>query len=309
MGPDQGEPLLYATSRRFLFAAAFAGATVAMAGAQDMADRPDFPTTEFAEGADRTSVTVGELTATITMVRRADIDPDADMPLLTVTVGGAPVLDVPGIVSGFDFPLAEASIAEIDPGNHHREVLFSSYSGGAHCCSTVIVAEEVGDKWVAVPIGEFDGDGNLLDDLDGDGLAEIATADNRFLYKFDCYACSAAPLIIFTVRGGAAVEVSSEPRYLAAHRDWLDEIEQAVEPAERWASPGFLAGWLAGKARVGGGAAAWAEINARWDFAEDPGEQTCLTGGEPETCAKRALKVLSFPERLKLFLDETGYRF
>ena len=300
---------MYPTIRLLLFAAALAGPTIVIAVAQDMADRPGFPTTEFAEGADRASVTVGKLTATITMVRRADIDPDADLPLLTVAVGGVPVLEVAGVVSGFDFPLAEASIAEIDPDNHYPEVLFSSYSGGAHCCSTVIVAEEVGGKWVAVPIGAFDGDGDLLEDLDGDGLAEIATADNRFLYKFDCYACSAAPLIVYAVRNGAVLDVSSEPRYRSAHREWLARIEETVDPAERLISPGFLAGWLAAKARLGEGAAAWAEINAHWNFAEDPGEPTCLTGGEPEACAKRALKVLSFPARLKLFLDEIGYRF
>jgi hypothetical protein len=279
------------------------------ANAEETLPQPRFPTTEFAEGAKSASVTLGDLTATITMVRRPDIDPGADVPVLNVTVGGVNVLEAPGVSSGFSFPAAEASIAEIDPDNRHPEVFFSSYSGGAHCCSTVIVAAELAGGWTAVPVGDFDGDGDYLHDLDNDGLAEIATVDNRFLYRFDCYACSAAPLAIYTVRGGEVLDVSAEQDYLAAHRDWLAQIEDAVDPAERWTSPGYLAGWLAQKVRVREGPAAWADINAHWNFGADAGEEVCLSGGQPEDCPRRNLKVLSFPERLKLFLDETGYRF
>ena len=260
--------------------------------------RPHYPTTEFADDG---------ITAGVSMVRRPDIDPSSDVPLLSVFVGGQRVLETPGVASGFDFPAADASIAEIDPSNQHREVYFTSYSGGAHCCSSVIVAEEVGNRWVAVPVGEFDGDGNYLDDLNGDGVAEIATVDNRFLYKFDCYACSAAPLVILSVRGGKVYDVSGEPQFVSAHKAWLSQIESGVDPAERWTSPGFLAGWVAAKARLGQGEAALKELVAHWDSATDEGEETCLTGGEPEDCAKRDIAVLKFPERLRLFLTQTGY--
>ncbi len=282
-------------------------AGLALALAPEAGAATDFPTTEFGEGARAASVSLGDLTAAITMTRSDDAD--ADMPVLTVTVGGRAVLEAQGVESWFDFPVAEASIADIDPGNDHPEVYFSSFSGGAHCCTTVLVAEEFNGAWVTVPIGDFDGGGDYLHDIDNDGVAEIVTVDNRFLYRFDCYACSAAPLAIYTVRGGSAVDVSAEPRFAAAHRDWLAQIEETVGQTDRWTSPGFLAGWLAAKVRVGEGAAAWAELNARWDFADDPGEEVCLTGGQPEDCSERDLQVLSFPRRLKLFLDESGYRF
>jgi len=279
------------------------------AGSDSNQPQPEFPTTEFAQGATSASVTSGAVTATITMERRPAIERDVDVPVLKVTVDGHDVLETVGVGSGFDTPAADASIAEIDPGNRYPEVVFSSYSGGAHCCSTIIVASEVAGKWTAVPVGDFDGGGDYLHDLDDDGVAEIATVDNRFLYRFDCYACSAAPLAIYTVRAGKVVDVSGDARYLAAQRDWLAQIEDNADPAERWTSPGFLAGWLAQKVRVGEGAAAWAELNAHWNFAADPGEAVCMTGGEPEKCPRRDLKVLKFPQRLKLFLDRTGYRF
>lgn len=267
----------------------------------------DFPTTEFAEGAKSAAVTVGPLTAGISLVRRRDLDPNFDTPVLSVMVDNTRVLEVPGVASGFDFPAAEASIAEIDPGNSGPEVYFASYNGGAHCCTQVIVATAVGGRWVAVPVGEFDGDGGYLVDLDGDGRAEIATADNRFLYQFGCYACSAAPLRIMTVRDGKVYDVSAEPAYLPAHRDWLKQIEQSVDPSQRWTSSGYLAGWVAAKIRVGEGDEAWKALDAHWDFASDQGEEVCLTGGDIDKCPRRERAVLNFPDRLKLFLKQTGY--
>ena len=291
-------------------------ATGARAGAamqddgSDGPDAPDYPTTEFSEGAKSASVTSGAVTAGISMVRRADIDPDADVPLLSVIVDGEKVVEAIGAASGLDFPVAEASIADIDPDNGYPEVLFTSYSGGAHCCTTVIVAEQLGPKWVTVTVGEdFEGDGNFLDDLDGDGLAEIATVDQRFLYQFDCYACSAAPLQITTIRGGKAIDVSTERRFLDAHRDWLKQMEEDVDPAERWTSKGFLAGWVAERVRLGEGKEAFQALLDHWDLKSDEGEDACLTGGEPEDCPRKSRVHLKFPERLKLFLDQNGYAF
>jgi hypothetical protein len=160
-----------------------------------------------------------------------------------------------------------------------------------------------------VPVGDFDGDGDYLDDLDGDGMAEISTVDNRFLYQFDSYAASAAPLVIYTVRAGKVIDVTSETRYLPAHRDWLKQIEDNVEPKDRWNSRGFLAGWLAEKIRLGEGGAAWQDINSHWNFAKDEGEEVCLIGGDPEDCAKDQLKTVKFPEALRLFLTQNGYTF
>ena len=289
------------------------GATVAVPGSGDdaaaagAAQKPPFPTTQFAENARSASVSDGDITATITMIRRADIDPDVDVPLLEVFVGGKKVLEAPGIASDSDEPAAEASIAEMDPSNRHKEVYFSSYSGG--CCSTVIIAEEVGDHWVSVPIGDFDGDGGYLQDLDGDGVAEIATVDINFINRFDCTACSAAPRVIYTVRSGAVAELTTETRFLGAHREWLKEIEDSIEPAQQWKSAGFLAGWLGEKIRLGEGADAWQAISAHWDFADDPGEDVCPNGDDPDQCDKKDRKTLKFPERLRLFLTSAGYKF
>lgn len=271
--------------------------------------RASFPTTEFADGAKSAAVTAGDVTAGVSQVMRPDIDPSGEIPILNVMVDGKKVLTIPGVGSGLDFVAAEASIAEIDPGNTYPEVYFSSYSGGAHCCNSIFIAEELNGKWVGIPIGEFDGDGNYLEDADGDGLAEIVTVDNRFLYAFDCYACSAAPLTITTVRSGRILDVSADPRYLPAHREWLTQLESFIDPAEKWKSPGYLAGWVAAKIRVGEGADAWQQLSLNWDSAADKGEEACLTGEPLEECPAKSRAVLKFPERLRLFLEQTGYLF
>lgn len=295
-----------AFTHRIMFILAGLLATVAVAGADELNDQPAYPTTSFAPGARSASVKVGDLTATVQLKRGAQPAPDDEVQL-RVTVGLLGVAEASAPDAGFDEPAAEASIAEMDPANKHPEVYFTAYSGGAHCCSTVMVAEEVGNRWVVVPIGDFDGGGDYLQDVDEDGLAEIVTVDNRFLYAFDCYACSAAPLVIQTVRDGKAVDVSAEPRYLQAHRDWLAEMESYVEPSEQWTSPGFLAGWVAAKSRVGEGAAAMKALRAHWNLKTDEGEETCLSGQQVEQCPRDQIKVLKFPDRLQLFLDQAGY--
>ena len=287
--------------------AAFLPLAFAAGAAFAETEGPRFPTTEFEEGAKGASVAVGDVTARISMVSRPKVDPDFEVPVLTVLVGDNRVLEVVGTASGFDFPTTAASIAEIDPNNVRPEVYFTSYSGGAHCCTEAIVATQVGQKWVAVPVGAFDGDGDFLEDLDGDGLAEIVTVDNRFLYEFDCYACSAAPLQVLTVRRGKVVDASAEMQFLPAHREWLRRMETNVDDRNRWTSRGYLAGWVGASARVGKGGAAWDQLNAKWDHASDEGEEVCLTGGSVEDCPRRQRKLIKFPERLKLFLEQNGY--
>lgn len=268
-----------------------------------------YPTTEFAEGAKEATVSDSGITVRVFQERRPDIDPDDDVPVFQISVDGKMVLEHVGAASGMSVPGMSASIVEIDPTNDSKEVYLSNYTGGAHCCSEVVIAEKTPTGWVAVEVGAFDGDGDYLQDLTGDGVAEIVTVDNRFLYTFDCYACSAAPLVIRTVRDGKVVDITTDARFAKAHREWLKQLEEGADPDERWKSPGFLAGWVAQSVRAGEGQQAFDAVVEKWDLKTDEGEEVCLTGGDVESCAKGQLKVLKFPDRLKLFLDQNGYKF
>jgi hypothetical protein len=254
-----------------------------------------YPTTEFKNDA--------------TMLPPADPSVGT-LPVLTVAEDDIKVAEATGTETDFDTTAARASIAEIDPTNDQPEVYFASYSGGAHCCTTIIVVDKVGDDWKIVPVGDFDGDGDYLEDLDGDGFSEIVTVDNRFLYVFDSYAATAmAPLVIYSAREGAVEDLTAETHFLPNHREWLGQMEEAVAPEERWTSRGFLAGWLGEKIRLGEGAAAWNELNAHWDFTADEGMEICTTGVEVEECPEEQRKNVKFPEALQLFLNQNGYVF
>lgn len=268
---------------------------------------PPFPTTEFAPGERAATLSDSGLSLRLSYERRPNLDLDRDVPVLTISRGATMLLETIGVPSGMDAPAASASIAEIDPYRLGKEVYFSSYSGGAHCCTRLVVAEEGPKGWTAIAVGNFDGDGDYLKDVDGDGVAEIATLDDAFLYAFDCYACSAAPLVIHAVRDGKVVDVSGEPRFRAAHRDWLNELEDGGDPETRWSSPGFLAGWVAQSIRAGTGAAAYQALLDHWDYAADAGEEACLSGDDLDRCPKADLRVLKFPDRLKLFLARHDY--
>src|SRR6185295_10877513 len=91
-------PGIWLKSLRIL---ALAGLALAASPAlsQDEGEEPEgpaFPTTEFAEGAKGATVTDGDITASISMVRRKDLDPDFDVPMLSVEVGGIKVLESAG---------------------------------------------------------------------------------------------------------------------------------------------------------------------------------------------------------------------
>jgi len=294
-------------------ASATAPATAPPAAAGDDTDLdndapppPAYPTAQFAdEDATSATVTAGGVTATITLEQIPDSDPDNPTPVLHISVGGQEVLRAQGVAGEPDDPPAEASIAEMDPSNKLPEVYFVS-----GCCSTVVVAESLPNgQWVTVPIGDFGDTGATLEDLDGDGIAEIATEDINFITRFDCTACSTAPRVIYSVSQGKVVDESTLPKFQPAHQAWLKEMVDQIEPTAMWSSPGFLAGWVAEKIRLGQGADAWQQLTQHWDATSDPGEPVCPNGDDPDTCNNQGLKTLKFPDRLKLFLDANGYVF
>ena len=133
------------------------------------------------------------------------------------------------------------------------------------------------------------------------------TTDSAFLYAFDCYACSAAPLVIRSIRDGKVFDVSGEPRFAKNQRDWLATLEENADPETRWSSPGFLAGWGRAERPRRLGHCSVPALLDHWDLATDAGEMTCISGDDLDACPKRDRKLLKFPDRLKLFLGRHGY--
>ena len=121
-------------------------------------------------------------------------------------------------------------IAEIDPANSSPEVVVSFFTGGAHCCSDtkVLTKARDGSGWNTVELGQFDGGPLLANDIAGDGRYVFEIRDNAFLYAFACYACSSAPLKVLTVEDGEVKDVSTDPKYRAAHEAYFKNMILAV---------------------------------------------------------------------------------
>jgi hypothetical protein len=230
-----------------------------------------------------------------------------DVPVLTVQENDRTQLEIIGEASGFDFPDGSAELLQVDPENEVAEVVFKSYTGGAHCCTAVRIADKVGRRWYAVDLGLWDGEGGSFDDLDGDGTFEFFAADNNFLYAFDCYACSEAPLVIKTIRGGEVLDVSSERRFLATHKAWLSAMEARLKESGGEKGPGYWAGWIAAKARIGEGRRAFATF--RKQYRPQPGEdEFSICAVDVPECPDDQWTAMSLERALRVFLPRHGYK-
>ncbi len=268
---------------------------------------------DWEEKLDRKSWTLrsGPLTVEITLKQGGP--PDALLlvaPLLSLSVEGREVLNAEGAESFPDNPVFRVQIAELDPGNPYPEVIFSTYTGGAHCCSDtrVLTSSKDGKSWSEIEAGSFDGGPLGVSDLDGDGRYEFSIRDNAFLYAFSCYACSTAPLKVLRLEDGKLIDASTDPAF-RGHQ--VASLRRIIEWAgEDMDINGFLPGYVAQKILLGEGAQAWKFMAKYYDRKTDWGLETCSVkrNGEGECPPAKKVK-LNFPDALERFLNETGYKF
>lgn len=304
----QGRMTMLSEFRFTTLAIALIIVSAAAVGAQDGAGI--YPRAELDEGRNIAEATAGGVTVRVTAEPRVNSDYTEIVPILDVIVDGQTVVRAEGISAGGDWRQGMAEIVEMDGSNATPEVVFSSYSGGAHCCTHVIVAAADGDgRWSAKAVGDWDGGGDYIEDADGDGTAELVVIDNAFLYAFDCYACSAAPLKILAVSRGAVRDVTREPRFREKHRTWLKAMEAWGSDRRGEFAPGYYAGWVAQKSILGEGREAWVAMTAAHKGTPDPGHEICKDGKPLEDCKTEDQITVPFPEALKVFLDTLGYHF
>jgi hypothetical protein len=229
-------------------------------------------------------------------------------PILTLSVEGKTVLKVEGSESFPDNPVFLVQIAEMDPGNPHKEVVFSTYTGGAHCCSDtrILTSSMDGKSWQEVDMGNIDGGPLKVSDLNGDGRYEFAFRDNAFLYTFGCYACSTAPLHVLQLQDGKLINASANPAF-RPHQ--VKSLESIIE----WAAQdmdlnGFFAGYVAQKILLGEGAQAWKLMLKYYDRKGDWGLESCTVKvNDKGECPPGKKVILSYPQALERFYKETGY--
>lgn len=230
-------------------------------------------------------------------------------PQLQVRLDGRLVGRLEGLATAGP-PGGVVQIAEMDPANPFPEVLLSSFSGGAHCCrrTQVLRADADGRHWREVSLGPVNGGPAAAEDPLGDGRFRLVDADNRFLYRFGCYACGTTPARVWELQGDRFVDVSHRSAFLPLHRRWLAYQEGWFALADPPDANAFLAGYVASKALVGEFEDGWQRLLRRYDRRSRWGLSLCDGGRTADgTCRGRERPARSFPEALRAFLVDTGY--
>ncbi len=203
-------------------------------------------------------------------------------------------------------------VTEMDPANSRPEVVVEFYSGGAHCCESIDVLEEIPGRpghWQTVNLGWHDGGERPPKDLDGDGLTEIVTTDESFLYAYGSYAESYAPPVIMGVRQGRQVDLTRRP----SMRSFLRREEKRIRRfmRDQWRGrgrpvpAGILAGYVALKILLGEGPEGWRFMLANLDPATPP-TAACPLDESSVECPVPLLQ-LDFPAALALHLRTMDY--
>jgi hypothetical protein len=241
---------------------------------------------------------------TLTLASR-DVDGDA-RPAVHVKAPTGEEGDLIG-VSGFPQISALFGIGHLDAAKTTEQVILSSYSGGAHCCTDIRVLALGDGGWKTIELGSWDGGGiaGFPTDIDGNGYADFVFSDNRFAYAFTDYADSRMPPMIYEIRGGAAVDVSDSGRYRALFEKDMQETQAACEDHNN----GGCAAYAADAARLGMFDMAWDAVLKNYDPKSDwdyPAK--CNVERTDGVCPDNAeTKFANFPEALMWFLEDTGY--
>ena len=202
---------------------------------------------------------------------------------------------------------ANLELRQLDRNVSLPQVIFTAYSGGAHCCTvTKIATINSSGSWTTLDVGQNDGGGYKFLDLDGNGNSALVTIDNSFLYAFAPYSCSYAPTRIMKLIGSEVKDLTRDLKYREFLRQELLKMEtfQRNNPCSE--PNGYLAGWVAQKALVGELDDAWHTMLASFDRNSD-WLVGCRSGAPSYNCPDNEKYIIAFPEGLANHLFENGY--
>jgi hypothetical protein len=228
--------------------------------------------------------------------------------IVDVTAGDRRVGRLVGEESSIPWTILQ--IAEMDKDNGFPEVILSTYSGGAHCCSRtrVLTADSNGERWQSVDLGWRDGGVLSARDMDLDGRVEFLTSDNRFLYRFSSYAGSVAPVQIHRLVGLRFQDATREPGFRFILQDHAERLDRQLPEIRRRRSSanGFLAGYVAAKSLLGEREEAWRIMLELHDQRDDWGLSECIVRDPRGECLENRNHG-TFPLALQAFLRSAGY--
>ena len=249
----------------------------------------------------------GDLTLKLSRQRA---DGDQFSPTLSATYQGRPAFSLAMTESSSEKPASRVDLVRLDPASPLPQIVFSYYWQGAHCCTvTKIASLALSGAWNTVDGETLDSDGYSFEDL-GSGYSYLVSVDNAFLYAFDSYAGSYAPLRIQQLVGAKLIDVTrnAELHHRVLQDVYRMELSASSQGPDTRHEHGFLAGWVGGSLLADRGDAAWKTMLASYSHEESMfGPERCTTGGSVEKCPEDKRVRLPFPTGLRQFLTEHGY--
>ena len=206
------------------------------------------------QGAVKATVTYNKTTTTrLTIVRNGatlyDAAPNIE------SCGGAPC-----VPSGFegDPPLR---VLDLD-GDSEPEVVYSAYSGGAHCCSIAEIFDlnAQGTAYTTAEHNFFDPGFQIRTTSSG---PLFFTADDAFAYRFTAYAFSGLPIQILQYANGDFTDRTNDfPALIRKDaKRWRKVYNRARKRTDR-TQQGAAAAWAADQYRLGKRASALRFLHA-----------------------------------------------
>lgn len=199
----------------------------------------------------------------------------------------------------------------LDPQRpRERQIVVTTFSGGAHCCAQVRIFSRRGPgDFAEIDGGMLDGDqGFGFEDLDGGGTFELTSGDQSFLYAFGPYVTSFMPLRVERLVGTRIVDLrrdASVRHAFVRDRARLEHIGD-LHP-ELWNENGFLAAWVATMANLGAFEEAWERMLRSYDRTSDWPFAICDGERVDGLCPEALERPARFPEALEEHLRATGY--
>jgi hypothetical protein len=228
---------------------------------------------------------------------------------LRVTVG-ARSWPVPGPADPKDqyFQLGGLCAVQFVPGAV-PDVLAEGYWGGAHCCygptlyqySAANGAYRVVEDLTKPGVGKglhWNPNAGFQPSKIGSAVV-LESSDGAFAYTFGCYACTPAPVRLFTVAGGRLLDVTTHyPAVIRAEANmaWGEAVQSMRSASGGGTVEGPLAEWAADMCELNQGAPMWAtltQLQARGSLAA--AEEQSFNDTQP------------FPTQLRAFLVREGY--
>lgn len=88
---------------------------------------------------------------------------------------------------------------QLEPGGKNY-IFIDFFSGGAHCCSSLLVGELKSDKFVVLDSAVYGNSGYNVEDIDKDGVKEIISGNDMFAYAFTNYSETRFPIRVQRIR-------------------------------------------------------------------------------------------------------------